>query len=174
MLGWALGRWLGIEPWARLQLAPVAAILGVAASVPLLLGLRWTLTTPVRPVRDLVELVQNQLGPVLASRSVTELAILAALAGAAEEILFRGVLQVGLARVLPEGLALVLTGGAFGLAHFVTPTYALLAGLAGVYLGVLFWLQGNLLVPIVAHGLYDFVALTYLVRRYRATMDTRD
>jgi hypothetical protein len=121
-----------------------------------------------------VELVQDQLGPVLASRSATELAVLAALAGAAEEILFRGVLQVGLARVLPEGLALVLTGAAFGLAHFVTPTYALLAGLAGVYLGVLFWLQGNLLVPIVAHGLYDFVALTYLVRRYRATMDTRD
>lgn len=135
---------------------------------PLLLGLRWTLSTSSRSVRRLVELVQDQLGPLLASRSSAELALLATLAGAAEETLFRGVMQAGLARSLPEGLALVLASAAFGLAHFVTKTYALLAGLAGMYLGALYWLQGNLLVPIAAHALYDFIALTYLVRRYRA------
>jgi membrane protease YdiL (CAAX protease family) len=96
-----------------------------------------------------------------------ELALLAVLAGFAEEIFFRGVVQVGLARVLPEGGALVVASAAFGLAHFITPTYALLAGLAGLYLGGLFLLQGSLTAPIVAHAVYDVVALNYVVRLYR-------
>ncbi len=137
--------------------------------MPLLLGLRWTVTTRINPVRRLVNLVMEQLGPVLASSSAAELALLAILAGTAEEFLFRGVIQVGLAQLLPEGIALVVASAAFGLAHFVTPTYAALAAGAGLYLGAVYLLQGNLLVPIVAHALYDFMALLYLVRRYRAS-----
>jgi hypothetical protein len=37
----------------------------------------------------------------------------------------------------------------------------------------LFWARGDLLAPIVAHALYDAVALMYLVRRYRATQQER-
>jgi membrane protease YdiL (CAAX protease family) len=122
-------------------------------------------------VRRLVKLVVEQLGPVLARRSAAELALLATLAGLAEEVLFRGVVQVGLTRVLPEGGAVIVASAVFGLAHFLTPTYAALAALAGLYLGALFLLQGNLMVPIVAHALYDFVALLYLVRRYRSLQD---
>lgn len=118
-------------------------------------------------MRRLVALVVEQLGPLLAPRSPVELVLVAALAGWAEELLFRGVMQVGLARLLPDWGALLVAGAAFGLAHFVTPTYALLAGLAGLYLGGLFWLEGSLTAPIVAHTLYDIVALNYLARRYR-------
>jgi membrane protease YdiL (CAAX protease family) len=138
------------------------------AALPLLLGLLWTLRTHRRSIQRLVELVQNQLGPLLTSRSAAELAVLAILAGVAEEILFRGVIQAELARRVPGLLALILTSVAFGLAHFLTLTYALLATVGGLYLGALFWLQGNLVIPIVAHAVYDFVALTQLVRRYRA------
>jgi membrane protease YdiL (CAAX protease family) len=134
----------------------------------MLLGLFWALRTQTGAVRQLVQTVQDHLGPLLISRSSGELAGIAILAGVAEEFLFRGVMQVGLGRVLPDGLALTITSVAFGLAHFLTPTYALLAFLAGAYLGALFLLQGNLLVPMVAHALYDFIALTCLVRRYRA------
>ena len=169
VLAWALSRWLGISLGERLYLTPGAAGLGVVAAVPLLLGLRWIVATRLSPFRRLVSLVVEQLGPVLASRSAIELALLATLAGLAEEILFRGVVQTGLTSVLPSAGALVVTSAAFGLAHFVTPTYALLAAVAGLYLGTLFLLQGNLLVPIVAHAVYDFVALLYLVRRYRAS-----
>jgi membrane protease YdiL (CAAX protease family) len=84
----------------------------------------------------------------------------------AEEVLFRGVVQVGLAEVFSEPLALVSTSAIFGLAHFASPAYALLAGLVGLYLGALFLLQGSLLVPILAHALYDFVALLALDFRY--------
>ncbi len=114
----------------------------------------------------------EQLGPVLVSRSAAELGLIAMLAGLAEELLFRGVVQVALARVLPEGGALVVASAAFGLAHFVTPTYAVLAAVAGLYLGALYLLQGSLLVPVIAHALYDFLALLYLVRRFRASLLT--
>ena len=40
----------------------------------------------------------------------------------------------------------------------------MLAGLIGLYLGWLWLAVGNLLVPIVVHALYDFVALMYLVK----------
>jgi uncharacterized protein len=171
VLAWALGHWLDISLRERLHLTPWAVGLGLAAALPLLLGLRWTITTPISPVRRLVKLVVEQLGPVLARRSAAELALLATLAGLAEEVLFRGVVQVGLTRVLPEGGAVIVASAVFGLAHFLTPTYAALAALAGLYLGALFLLQGNLMVPIVAHALYDFVALLYLVRRYRSLQD---
>ena len=115
-------------------------------------------------MRRLVALVVEQLGPLLALRSPAELVLLALIAGLAEEILFRGVVQAGLARVLPDWAAVLVAGAAFGLAHFITPAYALLAGLAGVYLGALFWLGGTLIVPIVAHALYDIVALSYVAR----------
>jgi uncharacterized protein len=168
VIAWAAGRWIGVSPVGWLQLSFGALALGAAAALPLLLGLWWTLTTGLSSVRRLVTLVEEQLGPVLVSRSLAELAFLAGLAGLSEEVLFRGVLQAGLSLLLPDSMALVIASLLFGLAHFVTPAYALLAGVAGLYLGLVFLLQGNLLVPIVAHALYDFVALTYLVRRYGA------
>jgi membrane protease YdiL (CAAX protease family) len=116
----------------------------------------------------LVQVVHDQLGPLVASRSAAELALVAALAGLAEEVLFRGVMQNERGRRVPDFLALILTSTAFGLAHFLTFSYALLAALAGLYLGAVYWNQGNLLIPVVAHGLYDFVALVHLARMYRA------
>lgn len=168
LLGWALSRWLGIHLTDHLHLSLPGILWGVIASLPLFLGLYWTLHTESPAIKRLVQLVQDQLGPFVAARSPAELALVAALAGLAEEVLFRGVLQGELARRLPDFLALVLTSAAFGLAHFLTLSYALLAALAGLYLGTLYWVQGNLLVPIVAHALYDLVALMQLARRHRA------
>lgn len=167
MLAWAAGHWWGIHPLAHLHLTAAGLALGALAALPLLLGLLWILTTQSPAVRHLVSLIEEQLGPIVGSRSPPELTLLALLAGVAEEILFRGVLQAGASLVLPAIAALVLASVLFGLAHYITRTYAILAGVAGLYLGAVFLAQGNLLVPIVAHSLYDFVALTYLARRYR-------
>ena len=52
----------------------------------------------------------------------------------------------------------------FGLAHAITVSYVLLAALMGLYLGWLWIATGNLLVPIMAHAGYDFLALVYLVK----------
>ena len=169
MVAWGAGQWLGIEPLERLRFSAEAVAFSVAATLPMLLALWWTLTTNWGPAGRLVALVVEQLGPVLVGRPAVHLALLATLAGVAEEVLFRGVVQVGLARALSEGWALVVASAIFGLAHFASPTYALLAGLVGLYLGALFLGQGNLLVPILAHSLYDFVALVCVIRRYRSS-----
>ncbi|MBM4076959.1 MAG: CPBP family intramembrane metalloprotease, partial [Planctomycetes bacterium] len=57
----------------------------------------------------------------------------------------------------------------FGLAHSITPLYALLASLLGLYLGIIFIALGteNLIAPIVAHSLYDFVAFLVVRRDYQ-------
>jgi membrane protease YdiL (CAAX protease family) len=169
LLAWALGQWLDI-PWLE-QLHPSvsAVIWGVVATVPLLLGLAWILTTATGPLRRLVDLVVEQLGPYLAGRPVSELALLAALAGIAEEVLFRGVVQVGFARIMPEAWALFAASAIFGLVHFASRTYAALAGVIGLYLGALFLFQESLLAPIITHALYDFVALLLVVQRVEWT-----
>jgi membrane protease YdiL (CAAX protease family) len=171
LVAWGLGRWLGISPLEQLRPSVESVAWGVAASLPLFLGLAWILSTQSGPARRLVDLVVEQLGPLLSQCSTAMLALLAAVAGISEEILFRGVVQVGLAGVLPEGWALLATSAAFGLVHFASGTYAILAAGMGLYLGTLFLVQGTLLAPIIAHALYDFVALVYLTRRSRASQE---
>jgi CAAX protease family protein len=165
LLAWALGRWLGISPLQEIRPSLGAFLWGMAATVPLGLGLAWMLSTRWSPIRRLVALVTEQIGPILAGCSVAELALLAVGAGVSEEILFRGVVQTGLARAVPAWLALVTASVAFGLVHFASRAYAAVAGVMGVYLGSLFLLQGSLLAPIVTHSLYDLVALLYVARR---------
>jgi membrane protease YdiL (CAAX protease family) len=164
-----LGRVLGVSPLAQLDPSWPSFLWGVLATLPLLVALIWILNRPFGRLRRLVDFVVGELGPTLASRSVAELALLAGLAGLGEELLFRGVVQAGLARLAPNSLALLSASVLFGLAHFATSTYAVVAGLMGLYLGGLFLLQGSLLAPVVTHALYDLVALLLVVQRYRAS-----
>jgi uncharacterized protein len=169
LLAVGLGRVLGVSPVAQLQPGWTPFFWGVLATAPLLIALIWILKRPVGRLRRLVDFVVGELGPTLAGRSAAELALLAGLAGLGEELLFRGVVQAGLARLVPTSLALLSASVLFGLAHFATSTYALVAGLMGLYLGGLFLVQGSLLAPVVTHALYDLVALLLVVQRYRAS-----
>jgi membrane protease YdiL (CAAX protease family) len=167
LLAWALARWLGIPLLGRLHPSLESAVWGVAATIPLVLGLAWILQSKSGALKGLVTLVLEQFGPLLAGRSAAELALLAALAGVGEELLFRGVMQVGLAAVMPSAGALLATSLLFGLVHAATPAYAVLAFVMGLYLGTLFLIQGGLLAPITTHAFYDLVALLYVARRWR-------
>ena len=111
-----------------------------------------------------MQIAEQRIAPLFAGSGPLALALVALLAGLGEETLFRGVIQPALAAHLPLWAALAVTAALFGLAHWITPTYALLAGIVGAYLGGLLLVSGNLLAPIVAHALYDLVALTLLVR----------
>jgi membrane protease YdiL (CAAX protease family) len=162
-----LSRWLGISPFQQLHFSLAALAWGVAATAPLLVGLAWMLAARSGPARRLVSFVVEQLGGLVASLSASELALLAALAGVSEEVLFRGVIQVGLTSVLPEPAALLTASVLFGLVHFATRAYAVLAAVMGLYLGALFLVQESLLAPIITHALYDLVALICVARRYR-------
>jgi CAAX protease family protein len=159
---------LGISPLEEIQPSLGAFIWGVIATVPLGLGLVWMLATDWSLIRRLVTLVTEQIGPALAGCSVAELALLALAAGGSEEVLFRGVIQTGLTRAVPAWLALIMASAAFGMVHFASRAYAVVAGVIGIYLGALFLVQGSLLAPIITHTLYDFVALLYVARRRAA------
>jgi membrane protease YdiL (CAAX protease family) len=92
-------------------------------------------------------------------------------------MLFRGVIQHGVAeRIGPPGGVAIGIGIAsllFALAHALSGTYAVLAGLISVYFGWLLIVTGNLLVPILAHAAYDFLAFVHLLRveREEAPLD---
>jgi membrane protease YdiL (CAAX protease family) len=94
---------------------------------------------------------------------VLDLLGIAALAGLGEEMFFRGAVQGSLQHWVPFWAALVISSVFFGLMHAVTPTYALLAAGLGVYLGLVWYYTDNLLVVTLAHALYDFLALLYLM-----------
>jgi hypothetical protein len=129
----------------------------------------WTISPAGqrRPeLRMILEATRSRLGPWLASLPITSALVVAAAAGIAEELLFRGVL---LALLLPDAAGLVLTSVLFGLLHAVTPTYAILAGLMGLWLGILQLASGNLLVPIITHAVYDLAALMMLRRVFRTS-----
>jgi membrane protease YdiL (CAAX protease family) len=124
---------------------------------------------------DLREQVRLLLGKALSECRWYDLVGLAALAGLGEEILFRGAIQTWLARWDPWN-GLLLTSVLFGLAHAVSLRYFLFATIVGLYFGWLYvGVPGepygidppNLLRPIIAHGVYDYIAFLLIVRDYR-------
>lgn len=89
--------------------------------------------------------------------------------GPTEELLFRGVIQTRLREALDsDGGAVVIAAAVFALVH--VPAYGLTSGfgtallttlavlfLLGSLLGAAYEYTGNLLVPIIAHGIYNAI-----------------
>jgi membrane protease YdiL (CAAX protease family) len=165
VLAWVLGAVLGPAPLGDLHWDSRSALLGIVATVPMLLGLLACLRLPIEPLRRIKRISRTFIGPLFARCSVFELAVISATAGVCEEMLFRGFLQNLLMRHLGTWPGLLLASAVFGLVHAITPAYAVLAAVFGAYLGTLWLRSENLLAPILAHALYDFLALLYLVRR---------
>jgi len=156
------------------SLAPLAQIAwnerdlgeGLVAALPLVVGLVLMVRFPVGPLRGLQHISESLIVPLFRACPWWQLAVIAALAGLGEELLFRGVVQRGIEQYSGSvGWGLAIASVLFGLAHPISTTYTALAGLVGLYLGWLLVATDNLLVPIVTHATYDFAALVYLVRR---------
>ncbi len=168
VVAWVVGWFFHTPPLATFQWDWLAALWGVLATLPMV-GLFFVcLHVPWRPLQRIRHFVEDVFLPALASCSLLDLAGIALLAGLGEEMLFRGVLQGAFSRWMDNvWLGLVLASILFGLVHAITPTYALFATLLGLYLGWLWLVQGNLLLVVVAHALYDFFALVYLLRNHQ-------
>ncbi len=167
-----VGFFMGRSPWAALRLTWDGIGWGVLATLPLVVALAWGLNSSWPPFRRLIETVDEILTPMLSACTTGDIVIISVVAGVGEEILFRGLMQPILADALTPLLGLILTSGLFGLLHLVTPTYAILAAVIGAYLGLLVMVSGNLMPAIVAHALYDFVAIRQLVRMRPASENT--
>lgn len=95
------------------------------------------------------------------------------LVGPIEELLFRGVVQGLLRRALSAWPAILLASGLFGLVHVWAVqgatgqqlVYAVVAAALGLVLGYLYERTGNVVVPGIAHGVYNAVlfAIQYVV-----------
>lgn len=82
-----------------------------------------------------------------------------------EEAFFRGYLQRLCGEKTGPVVAILLVALLFGLAHLAGGVwYAMLAGLAGIFYGYLYWRSGSLAVAVAGHfavNLVHFLALTY-------------
>jgi membrane protease YdiL (CAAX protease family) len=148
----------------------LAAVLrGVIATLPML-ALFWLLVTSNWPLmRQLREQVEWLIGEMFPSSSIGQFAMVAALAGIGEELLFRGAMQTKVGEWTTPVTGLVITSLLFGAAHALSKLYFVFAVAVGAFLGWLTLEYNDIVAPIVAHGLYDFLALLYLSRR-RATV----
>ncbi len=162
-----VGLLVGVQPLGGARLTGSALAWGVVATIPTLLLMWWTSRSKWSPLRRLLREIEETIVPMFADCTLGELALIALLAGVAEEALFRGLVQRGISDAAGPLVGLLAASALFGLAHFVTHTYALLAGLLGLYLGALLIAADNIIVPIAVHTLYDFAALIFWVRKAR-------
>jgi membrane protease YdiL (CAAX protease family) len=162
-LSWLLGWLLDHAPLVNFTFSLRGGLLGLLAAGPMLAGFFAAVRWPVGPLRGIKDFTDRVVRPLMTPCSLLDLAGIAVLAGLGEEMLFRGVLQEAFSG-WGVGWGIALAALLFGLLHFITPTYAILAALVGAYLGCLYYFTGNLLAPVVAHAVYDFVALVYLTR----------
>jgi membrane protease YdiL (CAAX protease family) len=163
VLGWLLHR----PFWQQLRWEP-SQLASAAAATVLMVGCFFVcMHSTWRPLARIRRISHKILAPLFAPCTILDLALVSALAGIGEEALFRGVVQEQLSGWLGPWLALGVASLLFGLVHAITPGYVLLAAAFGAILGTM-WLQShNLLAPILAHGLYDFIALVILTRDAR-------
>lgn len=161
-LGW--GVMFRESPGAQLAWSPGAAALGTLAALPLLLVFAWTLRSKLGILTRHRAMLDSIIPGLLGGWRVWQLGAISLCAGICEEALFRGAMQASLAARIGLPASLILVSLLFGAAHFVSWTYGILATLMGIYLGLLFAWSGNLLTPIVAHAVYDFLALLYYLK----------
>ncbi|MFQ5963454.1 MAG: lysostaphin resistance A-like protein [Candidatus Scalinduaceae bacterium] len=98
--------------------------------------------------------VINDIKVIFSNTKLLDICLISVLAGFAEEMLFRGVIQVK--------LGIIVASIIFGLLHFITPAYCVIATIMGLYIGLLFQYYQSLLIPIQLHFIYDLGALVYL------------
>lgn len=165
VLGLGLAFLFGLQPWRNAEVSWSVLALSAAATLPLAMSLlalpqgRW------RWADELTGLVRDFLRLLFRNARPGAVILVSLLAGVGEELLFRGVVQGGLTEVWSPAIAIVIASGLFGAAHAVSFSYWLLATLMGLYLGLLYHWTGNLLIPVIVHALYDWIAIRFYLRR---------
>ncbi len=102
--------------------------------------------------------------PLFKDFTILQIALLSIAAGISEEVLFRAVIQGGLQSASGTPIAVAISALLFGLCHALTKFYFILATLMGVYLSLVWMSTSQLLSPMIAHALYDFIVLVWYLR----------
>ncbi len=169
VLGWLFGH----PPLEHFAWNLEDALIGVLATVPLVLMFLAMLRWPIGPLARVKKFCDHEVVPLLNNCSWSEIALISLSAGVGEEMLFRGVIQTAVGSWLGWTWGLVLASMLFGLFHPISLTYMIIASILGLYLGAVRLAEGNLLTSMVVHALYDFAALGYLLR-IRPALESSD
>jgi CAAX protease family protein len=160
LLGWLLGH----PPLRQFVWSLEYALWGIVATIPLIALFLAILKWPIGPLARVKHFCENEVEPLLHESSWSEIGLISLSVGVSEEMLFRGVFQAALTSWLGVPAGLGLASALFGLLHPISLPYMVMAGFLGLYLGTVWILSGNLLTVMVVHTLYDFAALSYLIR----------
>jgi membrane protease YdiL (CAAX protease family) len=144
----------------------VAVATGLGAAALLLLAFFAMLRSQARPLVRIREILDTSLMPLIAQATWLELAAISALAGIGEEWLFRAFLQTGLIKLTALWPGILIAAAIFGVAHYITHAYFIIAAILGALLGLLYVWTDNIVSVIIAHAVYDFMALLVMQRKY--------
>lgn len=152
---WVLGRGLPVS-WGD---PGRATLTGIAVAL-LLAAVQYGLlhhAPAVGPVEALRRLYRELLYPLFHEATAAEIIGISLLAGVGEELFFRGAMQ--------QEWGWTAASLLFGLCHVGsrdTLILGLWAALVGGLLGWLAMVTGGLMAPMIAHALYDALALSYI------------
>lgn len=164
ILGLAAIFLFGIPVYYHGMSPALAVFWGVAGSVSTY-ALIMMLTRLPGPIRDSLASQLEQLHRFACDYSRAVLVSLSVFAGVGEELLFRGAIQGWLSLHLHGVVAVVVASVLFGLVHYLSFTYFLVATGLGLVLGTAYALTDSLLLVMVWHGAYDLIAL-YCLRQH--------
>jgi len=111
----------------------------------------------IGPVRSIRRLYAEMLRPLFAAATPVEVMGVSLAAGLGEELLFRGAVQTE--------MGLVAASVLFGVAHVGgkdSIVFGVWVALMGALLGNLVDVTNGLLAPVVAHAVYDALAISYI------------
>jgi uncharacterized protein len=147
---------------------------GLAVTVPMLILFWWLVHSDWRTLRQLREQVDWLIAEMFPNATVPQLGLVAVLAGVGEELLFRGVFQTKLVEWTNPVTGLIIASLLFGAAHALSKLYFFFASAIGLAFGWLALRYNDLVAPMVAHSVYDFVALVSLTHRVRLSRHRRE
>jgi membrane protease YdiL (CAAX protease family) len=165
-LAYWLARYFGLIWLDEIRWSALAFVSGILTSVPMLIGFWYASESRRLAWRRISEIIEAIFYPAK-DWNWMQVAVLACIAGLGEEALFRG-LQGGLAHWVGPWAALAAVSLLFGGLHAITFAYLVSACVISAYLGWIWWTTNNLLVPVVAHAVYDWIALSLVLRHAAA------
>ena len=166
----AIGIWLDVAVLGKVTWSTQGIAIGSLAAAPPLAAF-WLLDRfDWQPVQDVSRQARRMLAALFERPIWWAVAVLSLAAGWGEELLFRGLLQDYFADRYGTLAGVSLASLAFGLMHPISRTYVFMAAAIGVYFGSLYLWTGDLTTAVVAHAVYDFLA----IYRLFATDNPRD
>jgi membrane protease YdiL (CAAX protease family) len=172
ILAIVLSYFLGPSLPALIRWDPNHLLLGLLMCLPLLALFALCLRVDLAPFRHIEQFFETRFMPLMQDSTKADLLLVCILAGVGEELLFRGAIQEMLHLKLGGGFfaaafGLVVASAIFAIMHPVSKAYVIGVFIVGIYLGISVILCESLVPAMIAHGVYDFIALLYLQRKYR-------